>query len=81
MSLDLPFWTSIARAARSWGLAALAIAIAAVAAADWAATNFDVARADADDDIVTGSVPQRPKERTTCVIRSVLSDEPIVLRN
>ena len=79
MSFDLPFWTSIGRAARSWGLAALALAVIGLAVADWAATRL--APTLAADDIVTGSVgTPRPKERTTRIIRSVLSDQPIIIR-
>lgn len=80
MSFDLPFWTSIGRAARSWGLAALALAVIGLAVADWAATRL--APSLTADDIITGSVggAQRPKERTTRIIRSVLSDQPIVIR-
>lgn len=78
MSFDLP-WTSLARAARTWGLAGLAIVIAGVAVADWAANRFPPSDIGADD-VITGSIAPRAPERSTRVIRSVLSDEPIVIR-
>ena len=73
---DLPFWTAVGRAARVWGLAAAALAVAGIAAADWAASRY----AAPADDLVTGSVAPPPKARAIRVIRSVLSDEPIVIR-
>lgn len=75
---DRPLWTTAIRVARSWGLAALVVAVAGMALADWAASRYP-----AVDDTITGSIAPRataPKERSTRVIRSVLSDQPIVIR-
>jgi hypothetical protein len=79
MFADTPVFAALLRAARTWGLAALALAVVGVAAADWAASTVP-----AVDDIVTGSIAgsspsPRPRETRTRIIRSVLHDEPIVI--
>ena len=75
---DQPLWTTAIRVARSWGLAALVVVVAGLAITDWAASRYP-----AVDDTITGSIGARtapPKERSTRIIRSVLSDQPIVIR-